>query len=287
MHTLILTAVFLALCNLTPSHATDLKVWLTQETPAQGSILVFRMKKLANPATNLELSWNGVRTKPVEDPNHPTQLVALFAVAHNAPTGVQQITVSGSIAGKAFEQKIAFAVRDGKFKSEKLKVDPSKLVLSAEDRARTKQEAQEVRALYASPELNALWKGKFRKPVKSKLSSVFGTNRVFNGETKGHHSGADLRATTGTKIRASNFGRVRLAKELFYAGNAVILDHGAGLFTIYAHLSRIDVQPGDVVKPNQVIGLSGATGRVNGPHLHWGVRIHGVEADPMQLLTAF
>ena len=96
---------------------------------------------------------------------------------------------------------------------------------------------------------------------------------MFNGQPRSPHSGADLRAGTGTPILAANRGRVVLAKELFFSGNAVYIDHGYGLYTTYLHLSRIDVAVGDMVERGQQIGLAGATGRVTGPHLHWGVRL--------------
>jgi murein DD-endopeptidase MepM/ murein hydrolase activator NlpD len=107
---------------------------------------------------------------------------------------------------------------------------------------------------------------------------------VFNGEPRAPHNGADLRAKTGTPIRSANRGRVVLAKELFFTGNTVIVDHGLGIYLLYAHLSRIDVKPGATVDNGQVIGLSGATGRVTGPHLHWGVRIQGARVNPFSLV---
>jgi murein DD-endopeptidase MepM/ murein hydrolase activator NlpD len=93
-----------------------------------------------------------------------------------------------------------------------------------------------------------------------------------------------LKASTGTPIHATNRGRVVLAKNLFFSGNTVILDHGLGIYTVYAHLSRIDVKPAQVVGEDQLLGLAGATGRVTGPHLHWAARIQGARVDPFSLL---
>ena len=121
-------------------------------------------------------------------------------------------------------------------------------------------------------------------PVPGEMHGPFGTRRVFNGELQSQHNGADYRAQTGDPIRAAAAGVVRLAKDLFYSGNAVIVDHGAGVFTSYSHLSRIDVKPGDMVTDGQVLGLVGATGRVTGPHLHWGVSINRAMVDPALLL---
>jgi murein DD-endopeptidase MepM/ murein hydrolase activator NlpD len=107
---------------------------------------------------------------------------------------------------------------------------------------------------------------------------------VFNGQPRAPHAGADLRANTGTPIYAANRGRVVLAKDLFYSGNAVFIDHGLGLYSTYLHLSEIKVAPGTIVERGALIGLAGATGRVTGPHLHWGVRIIDARVDPFSLL---
>jgi murein DD-endopeptidase MepM/ murein hydrolase activator NlpD len=94
-----------------------------------------------------------------------------------------------------------------------------------------------------------------------------------------------LKASTGTPIHATNRGRVVLAKNLFFTGNTVVLDHGLGVYTIYAHLSRIDAKMGEMLNENQLVGLAGATGRVTGPHLHWSARIQGARVDPFSLLS--
>src|SRR5207253_1114123 len=113
----------------------------------------------------------------------------------------------------------------------------------------------------------------------------FGHRRIFNGQPRAPHAGADLRASTGTPIHATNRGRVVLAKNLFFTGNTVIIDHGLGIYTLYAHLSRIDVRVSQMVDEDEVLGLAGATGRVTGPHLHWGARIQGARVDPFSLLS--
>jgi murein DD-endopeptidase MepM/ murein hydrolase activator NlpD len=109
---------------------------------------------------------------------------------------------------------------------------------------------------------------------------------VTNGKPAGRHQGADFRAATGTPIRAPNAGRVVLAQSLYFAGNTVIIDHGLGVFSLLAHLSRIDVEPGAVVARGEVLGQSGATGRVTGPHLHWAVRFGDMSVDPIELMSA-
>jgi murein DD-endopeptidase MepM/ murein hydrolase activator NlpD len=138
--------------------------------------------------------------------------------------------------------------------------------------------------VYASSALKPLWQGNFRAPVDSPQSERFGTRRIFNGTLASNHKGLDFRAPPGTPVRAGNSGVVVLAQPLYYAGNTVIIDHGLGLFTLYMHLSRISVREGQHVVRGQKLGLSGATGRVTGPHLHWAVRWQGAYLDPAKLL---
>jgi len=137
---------------------------------------------------------------------------------------------------------------------------------------------------YASSAPRPLWSGNFRAPVSSPQSERFGTRRIFNGTLASNHKGLDFRAAPGTPVRAGNSGVVVLAHPLYYAGNCVIIDHGLGLFTLSMHLSRITVHEGQRITRGDRVGLSGATGRVTGPHLHWAVRWQGAYLDPAKLL---
>jgi len=130
-----------------------------------------------------------------------------------------------------------------------------------------------------------LWSGNFKAPVPAKSTPSFGESRILNEEKSSLHRGTDFPVNEGTPVEASNSGTVVLAKELFYEGNCVIIDHGQKFFTIYMHLSKINVAAGDKVAKGERLGLSGATGRVTGPHLHMGVRWNGAYLDPVQLLT--
>jgi murein DD-endopeptidase MepM/ murein hydrolase activator NlpD len=139
-------------------------------------------------------------------------------------------------------------------------------------------------SVFAASAPEPLWAGSFRAPVSAAPTASFGVRRIFNGKLASIHKGMDFRAATGTPVRAGNSGVVVLARPLYYEGNCVVIDHGLGLFTISMHLSRIDVAEGQRVATGDRIGLSGATGRVTGPHLHWAVRWQGAYLDPAKLL---
>ena len=166
-----------------------------------------------------------------------------------------------------------------------LQVEERYVELSPEDQARADREAAETSAIYDTFTPERYWSDAFQVPVRgAKDGRNFGHRRVFNGQPRAPHSGADLRATTGTPIYAANRGRIVLAKDLFFSGNAVYIDHGYGLYTTYLHLSQIDVAVGEMVERGQQLGLAGATGRVTGAHLHWGVRLVDARVDPFSLI---
>ena len=129
------------------------------------------------------------------------------------------------------------------------------------------------------------WSGDFKKPVDAPSTPSFGMTRLLNEEMTSRHRGTDFPGKEGSQVSAANAGTVVLAKEMFYEGNCVILDHGQHFFTVYMHLSKMDVKVGDKMKKEAPLGLTGATGRVTGPHLHMGVRWNGAYLDPVKLLA--
>lgn len=162
---------------------------------------------------------------------------------------------------------------------------PSKMVdLDKKTLARVQTESKAVHEAFAGFVPHPLWKGRFMEPVQGKISGRFGSRRVINGQPRKPHSGEDIAAPEGTPVLAMNDGMVRLTADHFFSGKGVIVDHGLGLFSMYFHLSSVEVKHGQVVKKGQVIGKVGSTGRATGPHLHWGVRLNGSRVDPYSLL---
>lgn len=141
------------------------------------------------------------------------------------------------------------------------------------------------RRAYARSAARPLWSGNFVAPVKGVATDTFGESRILNEEKSSTHRGTDFEVGEGTPVVASNAGVVVLAKEMFYEGGCVIVDHGDKFFTIYMHLSKMDVKDGDKVEKGGRLGLSGKTGRVTGPHMHMGVRWDGAYLDPKKLLA--
>ncbi len=141
------------------------------------------------------------------------------------------------------------------------------------------------RRAFAHVTATPLWSGDFIRPVAAASTPSFGMSRVFNEELSSQHRGTDFPIKEGAVVAAANAGTVVLARELFYEGNCVIVDHGQHFMTVYMHLSKIDVKVGDRVKKEQRLGLTGATGRVTGPHLHMGVRWDGAYLDPTKLIA--
>lgn len=151
--------------------------------------------------------------------------------------------------------------------------------------ARIKQELELKRGVFHHLGKDRLWSGGFSAPIDNVMTEHFGVQRTFNGKAQSVHQGLDFRATTGTAVRAMNNGEIILARDLFYEGGFVVVDHGQGLLTLYMHLSQFSVKEGDRVVKGQIVGLSGESGRATGPHLHVGARWQSVYVDPQTLLN--
>ncbi len=175
-------------------------------------------------------------------------------------------------------------IHEAHYRTGTLTVAPQFVSPGPEELKRIYAEIALKKQVFASSAAEPLWSGNFRAPVDAPPTDSFGTRRTFNGQLASVHKGMDFRAPVGTVVRASNSGVVVLAQPLYYEGNCVVIDHGLGLYTVSMHLSRIDVREGQHVSTGEPLGLSGATGRVTGPHLHWAVRWQGAYLDPAKLL---
>ncbi len=266
-----------------PVLALDLT--LIPRSVSQGQVTLVRAAVKA--PTDLPESFSvslGEQTARVWDCG-AVQKCALIAIPFDAQPGKFQLKVEWKRAGIAERKELVVEVRKGKFRVDRLKVDPKLTSPSVEEQARMDRERAEITSAYASGDPFPLWKKGFAMPTSTAITSHFGNNRTFNGQVESVHFGVDLRANVETRVRAANDGRVLLAKNFFLAGNMVLLDHGAGLFSSYSHLSTLAVTTGQIVTRGTKLGMAGATGRVTAPHLHWGVRVNGIPVDPHQLVS--
>ena len=211
--------------------------------------------------------------------------VALAGFDIDVATGPARLELElTDVGGSPHLWSSAVLVSSKAFPSEELAVDDKFVRLNKADEDRSEAEARMLKKVYAVERPQALFTGSFVSPIPGAISARFGERRIFNGMPKSPHSGADLRAKAGTPIACPAGGRVVLAQDLFYSGNTVVVEHGLGLYSIYAHLSRVDVKLGQQVVRGARLGLVGATGRVTGPHLHWGVKFRGARIDPYSIV---
>jgi murein DD-endopeptidase MepM/ murein hydrolase activator NlpD len=186
---------------------------------------------------------------------------------------------------KLIKKNITIHIVDGNYKqNEIIKVAKGKVFLSNKNKTRSKNEYNEVfKNVYSKITPSDLTRNSlFKSPMQSKITSNFGNARVYNGKTKSYHTGTDYRAKVGTEIYATNNGTVALVMKRFYLGNVVYIDHGRGAFSYYSHMNSFSVKQGDKIKRGQLLGLSGKTGRITGPHLHYAFRLYNITVDPLQ-----
>ena len=207
----------------------------------------------------------------------------LLAFEREAPHG---LSVSLEKANGEIEQKV-LSIKPIKWDVQKINGIPQKKVTPpAEDRLAIEDERKQVREAVAILTDNSYWKNGFMQPTKGRISGKFGGQREMNGRKMNPHNGTDIAAPVGTPVLVAGDGEVVLvAKNLFYTGNVVIVNHGYGLHTIYAHLNEIIAKQGQKVKKGDLIGKVGKTGRVSGPHLHWGATLNGLRFNPFTLLS--
>jgi murein DD-endopeptidase MepM/ murein hydrolase activator NlpD len=169
------------------------------------------------------------------------------------------------------------------FLTRRLQLDPAKEALF--DPKLVAIERRKAGAAFSMISPRKLWDGPFILPTIARRSSPYGVKSVYNGVVHGWHRGTDFAAVLGSPVRAANRGIVRLAEEIPLSGNAVIVDHGLGVFTTYMHLSSIAVRAGQQVRRGDVVGRVGSSGVATGPHLHWGLRVNGAYVDPLRWVT--
>ncbi|HYN10515.1 MAG TPA: peptidoglycan DD-metalloendopeptidase family protein [Vicinamibacterales bacterium] len=205
----------------------------------------------------------------------------LVGIDIDAGTGKHVLTVEAG----AERATHTLVVAPKTFPTRRLTVDEAFVNPPEAARARIEEESKLVAAIWNASPPDRLWDGPFIRPVPHPANSAFGTRSIFNGQRRSAHGGADFLSPAGTPVKAPNAGKVVLVRNLYYSGTTVIIDHGLGVLSYFAHLSEPTVAEGDTVAAGVVVGKVGATGRVTGPHLHWTLRVSGARVDPLALLT--
>ena len=276
-------ALVLALLLSRPSAAADeLRVALSGGSIQPGALLLLTIAA-PDAVQRLTVHALGHDIEPFRINPHTWQ--ALVGVDLATPPGTYQATVTASTAFRTLTAREALRVQPRQFPTRRLRVDPSFVEPPPDAVERIAREAGELSAAWLDTATTRLWSGRFLRPVNDASGGQFGARSVFNGTARAPHGGEDFASPAGTPIHAPNAGRVVLARNFYFTGNTVIVDHGLGLFSLFAHLSAFDVREGDLVAAGQRLGTTGATGRVTGPHLHWAVRAGGARVDPLSVLS--
>lgn len=281
----VLAMSWLSICCASAAGVVPLEIEVRARSLAPGEPVRVAVRS-PEPLASLDCSFLGldVHMSPHED---PTVWSGWSMIALDQEPVAAAVEASGrTVSGAESRGTRAVVIEPREFPEERLTVESKFVSPPAEVQERLAEERRVLRGIYRTRTDRAPLTAPFLRPVPGEQSAVFGTRRFFNDEPRSPHPGVDLRGTAGTPVLVAGPGRVVLARDLYYSGNTVILDHGGGLFTLYAHLSRMDLVEGQEVRAGEQVGLVGATGRVTGPHLHWGAKIGREPFDPTALLDA-
>jgi murein DD-endopeptidase MepM/ murein hydrolase activator NlpD len=221
--------------------------------------------------------------RPFQDESRAWRV--LVGIDLDVKPGTYPVTVEAGPAATAVRATYRLVVRSKAFRTRQLTVDNAFVNPPASAQERIAQDRRDLEQCWRDAAPTRLWSGAFVRPVPHEANSAFGSRSVFNGQARNPHTGADFLSPAGTPVLAPGGGRIALAKDLYFSGNSVVIDHGLGLFSMVAHLSAIGIKTGDIVAAGDVVGKVGATGRVTGPHLHWTVLLNSARVDPLSLLA--
>src|ERR1700686_5180321 len=264
---------------------------LSSADPTQGSLLLLDLRSASQPVSEVKATWDNREIPFWQAPKPSEKSAAIWRALLGVDLELKPENYALTLTAKTESAKeiscsATIDVKQGKFATESLKVAPNFVEPNPEQLARAEAERQRLRAIFATITPERLWEGSFRYPLaRITTGGNFGKRRILNGQPGSPHSGVDFPAPAGTPVYAAQRGRVVLAEPLYFSGNTVILDHGLGLYTLYGHFSQIDVKPGDLVETGAVLGKVGATGRVTGPHLHWGLTVNRARVDALSVVA--
>ncbi len=276
----VLATLLVLLASAPPAGATVRVSWQPAQ-PRAGDVVVMRVRGVPAGATvDAMLDGHPIALFPTADGH-----AGLFGIDMDAPAGAQpwEVTVRDGHAVASTTGDLPVVARS--YTVQHLTVARSMVELDPATERRAVDEIERLRLTYRAISGERLWRGRWVRPVAGEAPGTgFGSRRVINGQPRAPHSGIDFAAPVGTPVVAANRGRVALVGEFFFPGRLVILDHGLGLYTVYFHLDTIAVAPGQLVARGETLGTVGMTGRVTGPHLHFGAQVGATRIDPAVLL---
>lgn len=269
----------LLLCLLLPAPALGGELSLEPAVVDNGGVTLLRWQGETPSVAVARCNGRLYHLRPT-----PTGFAALVGTdVELAPGSYPVEAVVVDRRGEAEFFRLRLEVRQAARPQERLTLPPAKVTPGDPAVLRRIEAEQAMLAeLFARHDSPPLWEG-FTLPVADPVGSLFGLRRILNGQPKAPHAGVDFRSAAGSPVQAAARGRVAFAGDLFYTGQTVILDHGEGLFSLYAHLHSIDCGPGEQIEAGAILGRVGSTGRSTGPHLHWGVKLRGDRVDPLAL----
>jgi murein DD-endopeptidase MepM/ murein hydrolase activator NlpD len=274
--------ILLTVAVLAASGPAPLAVTTAARSIRPGELVVLTITTVA-PASSVRVRAFDRDLPPFAVDAHTWR--ALVGIDLGTAIGTHLVAIEASIGKVTERTSYPLVVKARTFPTRTLKVDEAFVNPPPDALERIERETKQLTAIWQSSATTKLWDGPFVAPVPDPANSAFGTRSILNGQPRSPHGGADFRSPEGRPIKAPNGGRVALAGNHYYTGNTVIIDHGLGLFSLFAHLSAMAVKEGDVVKAGDDVGEVGATGRVTGPHLHWTVRANSARVDPLSLLA--
>jgi murein DD-endopeptidase MepM/ murein hydrolase activator NlpD len=255
-------------------------IYISSYEIEQGDLALIRIRALENETPTV--IWNDKNIHLVQSRDR-TDWTGFLAVDLTQEPGLYSGIVRIKDSGWEYWFQIEVSAKD--YGVRRLTLPKKMVTPDPEVLERIKQETGKMVALWQPRENSPAWRGPFLRPVPGEVVGTFGRRSVINDQPRAPHSGIDMRGAKGSPVKAINRGMVVLTGDQYYSGRSIVLDHGGEVLSMYFHLDKIKVKTGDIIERGQIIGLVGSTGRVTGPHLHFGVRINGARVDPLKLIT--